>query len=81
MGVHDGAQGVQRNAFHYHREDGVTLGVNLEGEVDDGWRQALSQARAYLTDDGLGRLSVSRAWQRRARLQPFHEWASKRSQA
>jgi hypothetical protein len=36
-GLHDGANGVQWNAWHDHEDHRVTLGVNLEGMQFDGW--------------------------------------------
>lgn len=37
MGVHDGVQGVQWNAWYSQPEQTAWMGVNLEGMLYDGW--------------------------------------------
>ena len=40
MGVHDGVQGVQWNAWYSRPEQTAWMGVNLEGMLYDGWPAA-----------------------------------------
>lgn len=76
MGVHDGVEGVQWNAWYSRPEQTAWMGVNLEGMLYDGWPVArlierellrpllLTQYRPQVTRPANVRVSWRRdAWQ------------------